>query len=193
MSTLIRVEMVGTGWTGAPAMSAFYFNAGGAATVALLDACVSDVRAAYTASVGKLVSGSIWNHNAAAKILASDTGLQVGELTSTVATSNIVATDSGAQLSRATMCKLRCHTNTYVGGRRLQGGPYIGPLGSSAITAAGQLSASVIVAAFNTLMTDADIPWVMWHRPVDGAGGVVADVESVTAPIVPSTLRSRRD
>jgi hypothetical protein len=108
-------------------------------------------------------------------------------------------------MSRATMGKLQFHTDAIVDGRRVRGGPFLGPLGTNALTSNGHVSASfddAVRTAFDGLMNALPVTaarLAVFQRPREAAPGVTArvgsfgHVQSVSLKQAPAVLRSRRD
>jgi len=107
--------------------------------------------------------------------------------------------------SHASMMKLRLRTVEYQDGRRIQGGPFIGPIHGGAIQDSGDLTSAAqtaLTSAATDLLADfvaAGLAGIVWRRPRpassplgarDGSSALVTSVGVFSRPAV---LRSRRD
>ena len=103
---------------------------------------------------------------------------------------------TATSVSRATMAKLQFRTSTIINNKRLQGGPYWGPLSGNAISSTGQIGQSAtddILALWAAVLTASTASLAVWHRPSDKGPGQAANVTSVAVKASPAVLRSRRD
>lgn len=194
--TVARLDCVGSGWTGGPGLSSYYFYTDNPPTQTVVDALEAAVNAAYYACRSFLPLGISYQVQQEVRTYDEQNGMQIGDASITAPADPVVGTDNGRQLSRATMMKLRFTTGVFVNGRRIRGGNYFGPLGYTALDTEGQLASaakSTLTNAFSGLLTVPNAALVVWHRPVDGAGGATGVVTSVTVGTKPATLRSRRD
>jgi len=113
----------------------------------------------------------------------------------TGASENLVGIQTAAGLPPATQALMRLNTSAVVAGRRLKGRFFIPGLTEDSNGADGQIIAIHTAALEDlgeALITGADHQLVVWHRPVDGAGGSKAPVESVNVPGQWGVLRKRR-
>jgi hypothetical protein len=86
-------------------------------------------------------------------------------------------------------------TSTVVDGHRLRGRTYVVPLSGTSFDSAGNLESDVhtsLAGASDTLVTAAGGSLLVWHRPKHGAGGVSAPVTSAFMPALAAILTSRR-
>lgn len=107
-----------------------------------------------------------------------------------------ICNGTGTSLSRATMAKLQWKTEAIVNNRRLQGGPFWGPLSSVAFAGNGSIATSTIadiILLWGKALVAVTGGLAVWHRPVNGAGGLAAPVTSIGVKPLPAVLRSRRD
>jgi len=194
---MLRVRVAITGWEGGPGLSTFYF------TVPTQDAAAASRVAAH---VRAKLNGS-WAPQSPNAITLTTSGdvdvlnaaTGVIENTLSVAAPAPIAGTGGtswAPFSVAMLLQLR--TSTFINGRRVRGRSFLSPVRASAIAAHGSLDETqrnamqVAGEDFRTSVTAGDT-WVVWHRPVNGAGGSAAQITSVTVPGKPAILRSRRD
>lgn len=124
------------------------------------------------------------------------TGVLSGAFTGTEP-ADVVGTGSGDILPLQTQGLLRLGTSTIINGRRVRGRLFVpGPI-ESVNAAGGVPSGSYVtdVTAGGATLFDAGATSsepVVWHRPVNGAGGSHALVTSVACAPTWSVLRSRR-
>ncbi len=96
------------------------------------------------------------------------------------------------------MIVARARTGVFVAGREVRGSSFLGPLSADTMDASGNPTSAVIGSAatsygkLGVTITTA-LSHVVWHRPVNGAGGSTALVSSYESASVFTMLRSRRD
>jgi hypothetical protein len=154
-----------------------------------------DLRAGFALLTGILPDDVIINFDSEARQLNSSTG--VLEAVAAVNPPAQVAGTSASSYSAPAGGRVDLITESIVNGRRLRGRTYIVPLVSTAYSTTGTLTASARTSlenAFETFRDETDLYSLgVWHRPVGGAGGIIADVASVSAPAESAILRSRRE
>jgi len=155
---------------------------------------IPSVRAFWDACKGFLPSDVTIQVENTGDELDSVTGALVNEFT-TAAVAPVTGTSS-AVYAAAVGALANWKTSVVVAGSRLRGKTFIVPVTAGFFTTAGALTlecTATIETAGGTLIADQSSSFVVWHRPVNGAGGNYALVASVTAPTTASVLRSRRD
>lgn len=204
---MLRVRVVGSGWTGGPSLNTFYFTDGNEDLVAAQEA----YDRVHTAFVG------------VATIYPSDIPHTVdpqvdvmnpvnGDVTGTFIVDPLAVIPGGAPDSSRqaphTALLVKLITATFSAGRKLQGRAFLSPLYSQMTDGGGTPTAEAIVrgnqfgldllglAAGGTLLS-------VWRRPreadpdhvppITARDGQVAPVEVVSTPDKFAVLRSRRD
>lgn len=194
-----RVQVIMTGYTGAPGLSYFAFQGAvpGTFTQADATAAVAAVRAFLLSA--QTAYGSVVTLQVQPAVTVVDwvTGALVG-----VRAAAGVASVAGTQIGNLLVAEgplLQLFTSTVIGRRALRGRIFMTPYGTNGITAAGTVLASVIASvqgAANTLIGAAGVTWSVWHRPTPyatGNNGTVGAVQSAIVPGKVAVLRSRRD
>jgi hypothetical protein len=121
-----------------------------------------------------------------------------GELVGTWATTApaaVVSTGAGAYAAPTGGC-VNWQTNGIHNGRRLRGRTFVVPLTAASYGTNGQLIAGAITALqglINGVLTATSPPFVIWGRPVAGAGGTSSAITGGTVPTKAVVLTSRRD
>lgn len=197
MAALLKFTVNLTGWSGGPGVSTYY-----AATIT--DTVADDTIGNFMQQLASmyddlrtyLVGGTRVDIAPDVELLDYTSGQLFG-LRSITPPASVLAPGTGSSTSRATMCKFRYRTDAVVNGRLLRGGNFLGPLNESAITDQGSINPvllSAIPASHEGMLDILGIArLVVWHRPVDGAGGDVGYVQSASGNPTPAVLRSRRD
>lgn len=184
-----------SGWQGGPGMNTWYaipsLLGDDEMTTAELSAVSSGLNVFYTAMRPYLIGGMAIQPDTEVKILDSATGELQG--VTSLPTFTVTASGSGNEESRATQIKLQILTNLIANGRRVRGGPFLGPASNFSLGADGQLTGTAITAV-EGFLTDllATAPWGVWHRPKDGAGGEFGVHVGGRVTKVPGTLRRRK-
>ena len=194
---MLRVRAALTGWQGAPGLMTWYLSTtADDATTAL--ACVANVRARLQAAVAQ-----VWPTEVYAQVAGEVDVINAasGDITDTLvvaAPAVVQGAGAGTQAPPATAIQIRLRTASFVAGRRVQGRQFISPLDSSAIQADGTPTAGAVTAILQ-YVGDLAANWpsgttqVVWHRPVEGSGGLACDVIGVIVPDKFAVLKSRRD
>lgn len=105
------------------------------------------------------------------RIYNSNTGGLIG-IAAFPSPTTITGTGGATAVPNAAQGLIRLRTDLVVGSRFLQGRIYVPGLAQSTQTATGELNAGAIAAlqAAGQVLVDGD-SYVVWHRPVNGAGG----------------------
>ena len=194
-----RVEVVLSGFTGAPGFMHFHFQGStpGLFSTADATAAVAAVRAwlltsasAFSNAVQAQVTSAVevvdWVSGALIAVRAATGVLAVA---GTATTPVLVAEGPLASL----------YTTTVINRRLLRGRLFLTPSGNNAVDGAGKVTAAVQAAvqgASSTLISVLTVTWSVWHRPSPfstGNNGTVGAVVNVVVPSRVAVLRSRRD
>lgn len=196
MASMLRVRAVGTGWTGGPGLTTFYFDPGVAAIDAAMATGVTGrVRAYFDALKSYTLPAIGWQVDPVVGILDPATGNLTGEVAAGSAPSIVVGTGTGAvgPAFVAVVGKLR--TNSFFGGKRIQGRTFYSPLGSAytdSTAPEGGLQAAQAAGLAAVLAAAGGPDLVVWHRPTGGSGGFMAGVVTVSSSSTYGVLKSRR-
>jgi hypothetical protein len=194
---IMRVRFTLSSLEGLPGLHTTYWN-GASSTPVQADATdvAARVRAFWNSLAGQMANALVIAPVAGVDILDQTTGALVGGLNSG-SLASVTGSGTGS-LPSATMLLLKYGTGVIVGGRRLQGRSFIGPVSTAVNTGGNPTAASatalVTAAAFLTSGATAS-QLVVWHRPsvAAPAGGSVAPVTIFGTAIEFAVLRSRRD
>lgn len=194
-----------TGWQGAPGVNTFFTTVGeGLFDQAALDDTNNQFDAAYGEVMDYLAGGvQVWG---SIEVLEIDvaTGV-IQEIHSPTTMWGHTAPGTDDAMSRATMAKLQFHTDAIVDGRRVRGGPFLGPLGTNGLMTDGGVSTLLRNAAQDMFegLTDVTGPFsirlAVYQRPRTGhptlpdRPGSFGHVQSVSMWERPAVMRSRRD
>ena len=198
MTGIMRVRTVLTGWTGAPALNTFYFKGVAASpNQAECNDVVARVRSFWAGVAPYLPTAVLANVDPTTDVLTAETGSLEGSLSAATPPTPVQGSGATEFYAPSVAALLRLNTSVIILGRRLKGRSYISPLTEGAI-ASGTIAVATITgivgAATNlTAVTPTLSALQVWRRPVNGAGGTVAPVTSITIPSKVATLRSRND
>lgn len=189
MPNIHRVSVAWQGWPGSPGVSQFYMKQSPD-----YQGVVDDLRTFFDAVKALLPSGLTVQVPVSGDTLNDNTGGIVGSWSATTPPLVVTGTGAGAYAGNAGAV-IHWLTLAVVNGRRLRGRTFLVPLISTAYDTAGSLSTAALstlsTAAGNLNITSgADL--VVWHRPVNGAGGSSEIFNSVRVPDLAVSLRSRR-
>jgi len=194
---IMRVRFTLTNLEGLPGLHTTYWT-GASSTPVQADATdvSTRVRAFWNSLAGTMANAVVIAPVAGIDVLDEVTGLLVGGLTS-ASLASVTGSGTGS-LPSATMLLLKYSTSVIVGGRRLQGRSFIGPVSTTVNTGgnptAGSATALATAAALLTSGATASA-LVVWHRPSGEppAGGSTAPVTAFATANEFAVLRSRRD
>jgi hypothetical protein len=197
MASMLRVRVVGTGWTGAPGLNTFYFGITATPDAGDLQDVYDRVRGFFTGVAAIFENDTTWTVDTAVDELDPATGVLIGSATVGTPGAAVVGTGTDGLAPTSSMCTLALGTNTFIAGRRLRGRAFLGPLNKGAIVN-GSFSSSAIaivdgVAPDLSDTSNGAAVNVVWHRPVGGTGGSVGDVTAWQSRSALGVLRSRRD
>ncbi|HZX41172.1 MAG TPA: hypothetical protein VFE93_04985 [Myxococcaceae bacterium] len=185
--TIFKVQCVWTGFIGAPGYTTLYFGNAGPPPVAA-------IRQWFFAQVTALANVVTIQVPAAGDSVDEATGVINGAWTA--ATSAAVTGTGGTAYSAPSGYIVNHTTPVIVNGRRVRGRSFMVPAASAAYDTTGTITTGVLAniqAANAAFLTAVSGTFVVWHRPVGGAGGVAAGVTAISTPDKACVLRSRRD
>jgi len=205
MARLWEWKVTLVGFEGAPGVNTFFTTVGlGAFDQSVLNSTNGLLHDAYSTLVPYFTGGIDCQGPSEVLEIDVETGLlqEVHSPSSVWGEPNLAGEDA---MSRATAGKLQFTTDAIVGGRRVRGGPYIGPLGTNAIVSSGAISGGFRDAAqgaFDGLLDALQVGaarLVVYQRPrkdhptLPDRGGSFGHVQSVDLWTKPAVMRSRRD
>ena len=198
MTVMLKVSTISTGWQGAPGYTQMYFRPGtGGGSNADAADVVARVRAFWAALPSIFATSQQFAVQQTAEAIEDTSGTLTGAFPG--GTPAVVTGSGSASLNAiASMVVLRQRTNLIVNGRFLQGRTYIGPVQPAVENALGGVGTTyqtlIASAATSNLLTGATASFpVIWHRPVNHAGGTSGPVTSYNVWSSFGVLRSRRD
>lgn len=199
MATFFRTRyqlVVGAG--GDPALLTYYWDSTGAPPGTIVTEAHARVRAAWNALASQIIAGSTLAFTFPdADEIEETNGEIVGQTVGAIPGA-VTFTGTGDLLPPRTQALVRFRTGTYINGRRLQGRQYLCGFTETSNDPAGNVISGVRTAlgAYNTAL-GATIVTAMsqrvWHRPVNGSGGLSAPVIARSVSDTWSSLRSRQD
>lgn len=198
MTSIARVRVVSSGYSGGPGLSQFFFLpvTGTEFDQAGIDKACLDVRQLFLDCASVFATG--WQAQVDTEVVIFDSAS--GDLTNVMAAAStaVVAGAGNAQGPAPAGACLRWLTGGIIKGRRLSGRTFLVPLASSAYEANGTLAPSPLITirdAGTKLATAAGSTLVVWHRPngATGAAGSALPVNGAALTDKVAVLRSRRD
>jgi len=189
--TVNQLQFVWTGWSGAPGYTNIYCQ--GTDPVGVQDVA-NAFRAFLFAIKGELPTEVTITCNPDYRIMNEVTGdlTGVGALGTPPSP---VAGGGNPSFAAPAGCTVTWLTSVPAVSRLTTGKTYLVPLGSNAYQNDGTLveaDKAAIAAAAAAFVTTAGGLFVIWRRPVAGAGGVLAEVEASRVNDRVAILRSRR-
>lgn len=187
MASISRVRVEWSNFPGAPGVSTHYLTGTDYAALAPLNAF-------YESMKGFVPSGIVMTVRASGDIIDADTGALQGQWQHGTDTQH-VGTGAGVW-SAAQGIMVRWNTSLIHRGRFVKGRTFFVPVCTSPFSNNGQLSEAnraQLQGFVDTLTTAAAGELAVYSRPVNGSGGVAAQVTTGTVPVKPCVLRSRRD
>jgi hypothetical protein len=202
---MLRVRVVGTGWSGAPALSTFYFLASAYDGAAASDA-VARVHAHFLTSAAVFPPAAAFQVDSNVDVLDPLNGNVTATLGATGQLAVQGAATNAAYLPPANCLLLQLETQTYLAGRRVRGRSYIGPVSVLQATATGGVAFGDGIAASSGIAFFNGTPianLAVWRRPRPAGSGVKGNLpqRDGSAAVVTSlgvspkfaVLKSRRD
>lgn len=191
---ITRITAVWTGFRGAPGYSNFYFG-GEPADASAAEECATAVRTFFTNISAALPESIRIGVQGTAEIIDEANGQITGQVDFDAP--NGAAGGGGADYSAASGAVVNWNTAGYRNGRRIRGRTFLVPLSSISYDGQGDLDNTALTTLRNAAGVLAGgttaMPFVVWSRPVGGAGGSAEPVTGATVPDLGAILRSRRD
>lgn len=185
MAALKEVVVEWGGLTGLPGVSVFYCASTVDITVEL---------ATFFTALGSLwPSAMVWTIPSSGDQLDEVTGDLTGAWTGGTGAA-VTATGGSASYAAGVGAMVRWNTATIFNSRRLSGRTFLTHMSTAAYQSDGTLATAArtqIQNAASALVASADHPLV-WHRPVNGAGGSAVAPLSAFVPDRVSWLQTRR-
>lgn len=181
-----RLRVTWNGLGGLPGLSTFYY---GVATPN-----VSDCVAFFNAIKASFPTGLSWDIPSSGDEIDDATGQLTGGWTGSGG-GTVAATGGASNYAAGVGTRVRWDTLVVTGGRRVRGSTFLTPL----IVGSFDGSGTIATATLTTLQTAAStfaasgVAKGIWHRPVNGAGGLYCAINTGTVPDKVTMLRSRRD
>lgn len=196
MANMLRIRVTGTGWTGGPGLSTFYFDPG-ASTIdpAMITGVTGRVRQYFDALKAFTRPAVGWTVDPVAAVINPATGVQVSDMAAGSSPSVVVGTGPGDIGPPFVAAVGLLKTQAFIRGRRLQGRTFYSPLCSDFTDSQnieGGLQTAV-VSGLNLMLTSGGGPLLcVWSRPVGGSGGNTAAVTTVACSSRYGVIKSRR-
>jgi hypothetical protein len=187
MTSILKVQAIWTGFIGAPGYTTHYFD-GAALTIP------AQMRVFFDAIKATLPPVVVVAPQNSGMIIEDSTGEAVG-IWSQAAAATVTGTGSGAY-SAPSGAVVDWKTDDFVNGRHVQGRSFLVPLSGGAFQTDGTIlgtQLTILQNAAAAYVAGAGGLLLVWHRPVDGAGGSSHAVTSALVPDKSCVLRSRRD
>lgn len=201
MAEILRMRVELDWDQGAPGVNTFHISAGVPSPLDwtnTLDQAVVEIGDLYRSLDGLMNPIVDWLVSPIADVINVETGNIVDQISSGAAVQAGGGTGSGQNMPRSQQIYFRYLTDLFQNGRRLAGGIYLGPIGTSEIGNNGQLTpaqATAYEGYFAALTSGVGPRLAVYHRPATAAGadGYYADVMRVRCKRSPAILSSRRD
>ena len=184
------------GWGGAPGFSNFYFS--GTGDEAHLNDHADAVHDFFTGVVGELPNAVTITFQPTIQRITEADGTVIDEVAIGTVPSPVTGL-GGANFSAPSGACITWLTADSVNGRRVKGRTFLVPLATAAYGPDGTLNDTILAeirTAANALVArntaDANGKLVVWHRPVNGAGGSSHTVIAASVKDRAAMLTSRR-
>jgi hypothetical protein len=186
---------------GGPGVNTFHFTQG---TPSALDWANSadqfsdELHALFTSFKVLLLSEVTWRVEQTIDICDAATSHIVDQFTLDGPINTGTGTNTDLKSSRATQMRMTYLTDQFVGGKRLRGGTFWGPVANNLLDANGRFAQGTLEAqqnAYQSIISGPGPRLTVVHRPssVGATDGYIGDVVAVRAMAKPAVLRSRRD
>jgi hypothetical protein len=198
MTLLFKFVNTLGGFVGAPGVNVMYFTEGTATgdPQAAANSMYSMQRTFYSALQTNLVSGVTIAVAPVVQIVDVATGAIQDEINISSPAADIVGNNSNNQAPRSLSCCASLRTDIFLGGKRLTGRHFLGPLASNTLDTSGQIHANTATAignAYTAMISGPGVRLAVFSRPGhrNGGTGQYGDVVNVIPRRVPTNLRSR--
>lgn len=178
-----KVEWQGLG--GLPGLSTFYFGVA-SPNVSVLTTFFTTLRPLFP-------SGLTWNIPQSGDELDDATGALTGGWLGSGGGS-VTANGGNTPYAAGVGAAVQWNTGVINNRRRIRGRTFLAPLLASKFDASGTIDSAALTTlqvACSTLAAGG-VAFGIWHRPVNGAGGLYAAVNDALVPDRVTSLRSRR-
>lgn len=187
MPDIKKAQAIWTGFNGAPGYTTLYFGTASVTIAAQMRVFFDAIKALLPSIVTIQVQSTGLTVDIA-------TGAATGTWTEAAVTP-VVGTTAGVY-SAPSGAVVDWLTPSFINGRRLRGRSFIVPMASASYQNDGSIlgtSLTILQNAASAFVAASAVDFVVWKRPVDGAGGVAVAVTSAIVPDKAVVLRSRRD
>lgn len=186
MTTMRRLRVSWNGLGGLPGLSTFYY---GVATPN-----VSDAVTFFNAIKALFPTGLSWDIPSSGDEIDDATGELTGGWIGSGGGS-VAATGGSGNYAAGVGTRIRWDTLVITGGRRVRGGTFLAPLLGSCFDSSGTVNNANLVTlqAAASAFAASGVAKGIWHRPVNGSGGLYAAINSAVIADKVTMLRSRRD
>ncbi len=185
------------GWFGAPGVNVWHFcaPAHGEITAAYANSFLETLYESYSANPADWASGVTITFPAVCPVFEAESG-DLLYYAGDDDPQPTVTGSGGEPVARATQALLRLNTSDIRNNRLIRGRVFLGPASGDCLDSTG-LIATATRADFENNFAGVVDPLgpraVVWSRPVAGAGGVVADVNTLQVRDRPGILRGRNE
>ena len=196
MANILRATAVWSGFSGAPGYTNFYFRSALIGTP-LANAATGKTRAFFQTMAELLPTGVSVTVDPVVAEIDEETGLQGDEFNSATAPAVVIGSAPGERSAPSGLC-VNWRTSTFLSGRRVRGRTFIVPCSIAVYEGDGTIKPGYLTIARNAataLRTESlgfESALMVWHRPVNGAGGSAAAVTGHTVNDKAAVLTSRR-
>ncbi len=190
-ANLAQSQWVWSGWNGAPGYTSFYYDTVDPTT---LNGNLAAEHTFLAAMAGYFPGGVTMSPPANFRLVDAASGNLFGFIAPSSPPAAVVGASSGSYAAPAG-ASVNWLTTTPATHRNVVGRSYFVPLSSGAYQADGTLvdaAKTAMQAAAAAFVAATDPIFVIWRRPVSGAGGSVAPVVGARVNDRVSILRSRR-
>lgn len=201
MTELLRARVKLEWALGGPGVNTYYISAGLPSPldwVNTADQAHTELAEVYR-SLNSFICGAVtWTVERDFDVIDVETGNIVDQIVLDSEQQSGVGANTGIDVTRAQQIYIRFQTARWENGKRLAGGVFIGPTGSTGIHADGGYAPATretMRDAFAAITSGVGPRLAVYHRPPRGAssGGYYGDVVNVRPKDRPGILRSRRD
>jgi len=190
-ANLYQSQWTWSGWSGAPGYTSFYYSTIDEATMNTN----LDAERTFFDTVASLLAASVSiNPPGNFRVVDAATGNLEDVIAPTTPPTGVTG-GGGTTFAAPAGCSVNWLTTTPATSRLVVGRTYLVPLGEQAYQSDGTLvdsSKNGLQTAANVFVAAVDPIFVVWRRPVSGAGGSVAPVVGARVNDRVSILKSRR-
>lgn len=192
---MMKIVAVWSGWAGGPGYSSFYTGASGDG--AQLTTAANKVKNFFAGITLAIPTGITISIQPTALSVNEGDGSINDEVPITTVPANVVGAGSANFSAPSGACVI-WRTGGFVGGRRLRGKTFLVPLSGGVYDTDGTIIANrltelrSVATTFATPGGAAATDFVVWHRPVAGAGGSSSPIISASVADRAAILSSRR-